>query len=650
MNGTPLRILCLEDNRLDGELIALRLQNDGVDHTIERVDTRESFAEAIATGTYDLILADYALPSFDGLSALRMVRSRHPDLPFIFVSGASGEDIAIEAVKSGATDYVLKQRLTRLTPVVRRAIREARERLERQATERTLHETERRLRLMVQYLRDIAIVFLDAGGHIVSWNAGAEVLTGHPEQEIIGRHIDVLFPEEGDGMGFAGEWLHRAGAGEEVQVEVRHVRTNGSAFWAEVLVASVQDAGRSVGGFVMIIRDVTERRTAQERATMARRMESTATVMGGMAHEFSNILNNVLGFSTLIKKYIHDHGRVLKYSQAIEQSVQRANQVTQRLVAFARVEERTPEPVALGPLVDEVTETLRTECPDTITIHKRCETGLPEITGVRAELRQALMNLCVNAREAIQAHAPAGGRGTITIEAMRVRINEAISPALAVPIGGECILLRVLDTGIGVRQEIADRIFDPFFTTKESGRGAGLGLSIVYTVIRGHRGTVLVDSTPGQGSAFSIYLPLHDPHRKEPGRNGDGAVPRSELILLVDDEQGMLEFGRDILLEHGYRVLTACDGNEALTIYGARHEEISAVILDLILPGLDGGQTYVAMKRFNKDIKAMFCTGYTSDQLISQLLQEEHLRAVRKPFKIDEFLAAVRECLDAPRS
>lgn len=650
MSDATLRILCLEDNRLDAELIALRLQNDGVWHKIDRVDTRDAFEEKLHSGEFDLVLADYALPSFDGLTALRMVRAKHPDMPFIFVSGASGEDIAIEAVKSGATDYVLKQRLTRLTPVVRRAVREARERLERQATERALQETERRHRSMVQYLRDLAIVFLDPGGHIASWNAGAEVLTGHPEQEIVGRHISVLFPEEADGMGSVADWLDRAGSGEEVQVEIRHTRTNGTSFWAEVLVASVRGAGQAVEGFVMIIRDVTERRLAQERALIARRMESTATVMGGIAHEFSNILNNVLGFTTIIKKYIHDHARVLKYSQAIEQSVQRANEVTQRLLAFARVEERTPERVAIGPLVDEVTESLRAECPDTLTIHKRSETGLPEITAVRAELRQALLNLCTNARDAILAHASAGGCGTITVEAARTRVTEHLAAALSLSVGDECVTLRVADTGVGIRQEIADRIFDPFFTTKESGRGAGLGLSIVYAVVRGHHGAVFVDSTPGQGSVFTVHLPVHDPHRRDAGRNGDGATPHAELILFVDDEDGVLEFGRDLLVEHGYRVLTAHDGPEALALYEQRSGEISMVILDLILPGMDGGQTYVAMKKINKNIKAMFCTGYTPDQLISSLLQEERLRAVRKPFRIDEFLSAVRECLDTPRS
>jgi PAS domain S-box-containing protein len=501
---------------------------------------------------------------------------------------------------------------------------------------------------MVQYLKDIAIVFLDPDGHVASWNAGAERIIGFAESGIMGRHIRTFVPDV-DGAGTAEDWLRRATAGEEVQVEVRQTRPNGTSFWAEILMASVCEAGSTVEGFVMIVRDVTERKIAYERSILARRMESTATVVGGLAHEFSNILNNVMGFATLIKKYIHDHGRVLKYSQAIEQSVRRGDEVTQRLLAFARIEERSPEPVAIGPLIDEVADRFRQECPESIVIQKKCDATLPDVTGVKAELEQALMNICLNARDAILLHAPSGGHGVVVLEAARGQVSEDLAPALLLPVGKECISLGITDTGMGIRQEIADKIFDPFFTTKEAGRGVGLGLSIVYAVIRGHHGVVLVDSTPGKGSTFRIYLPVHDPHRAERGRNGDSAGKHSELILLVDDEQGMLEFGRDILAEHGYRVMTARDGAEALAIYNEHHSEISLVILDLILPGMDGGQTYIAMKRINKNLKAMFCSGYTSDQIISSLLQEEHLRAVRKPFQIAEFLSVVRESLDAPR-
>jgi two-component system cell cycle sensor histidine kinase/response regulator CckA len=226
-------------------------------------------------------------------------------------------------------------------------------------------------------------------------------------------------------------------------------------------------------------------------------------------------------------------------------------------------------------------------------------------------------------------------------------VTEDLASTLMLRAGSACLLLRFTDTGIGIREEIADRIFDPFFTTKEPGHGTGLGLSIVYTIIRGHHGTVTVDSTVGRGSSFRIYLPAYDLTREQTPQNGNIKVPASaELVLLVDDEQPMLEFGRDILADHGYRVITATNGMEAIALYREHAKDVALVILDLIMPRMDGGQTYIELKKINTSVKAMFCTGYTSDEVISSLLQEEHLRAVRKPFQIEEFVGTVRAVLD----
>jgi len=394
--------------------------------------------------------------------------------------------------------------------------------------------------------------------------------------------------------------------------------------------------------------DRQKRREAENALARAQRMESMAAAVGGIAHEFSNILNNVLGFTGLVKKYSHDRAKILKYSQAIEQSVLRGDEVTQRLLAFAGSESRAAEPVAVRPLMEGIAAVLRKESPARVSVAENYDPELPDVLGVHRELHQALMNLCRNARDAILQNAPTGGRGTITLGALRTRITEDIAPSVFLPAGEECVTLCVTDDGIGIPGEIAERIFDPFFTTKESGRGAGLGLSIVYTIVRGHKGAIEVDSSPGKGSTFRILLPVYNPLRPAPEQNSQSQARNTEVILLVDDELPMLEFGRDILSDHGYQVLTASDGVEALDIYRQRSKEISLVILDLIMPRLDGGQTYMEMKKINASLKAMFCSGYTSDEVISSLLEEEHLRAVRKPFKITEFLEAVRETLDTP--
>ncbi len=401
------------------------------------------------------------------------------------------------------------------------------------------------------------------------------------------------------------------------------------------------------GWFVTIFEDVTDRVLMQGRLLRAQRMEGMATVVGGIAHEFSNILNNVLGFNTLTRKYAHDREKSLKYSRAIENSVLRGDEITRRLLAFTRVENRPQEPVDIAGLVEEVAERIQQELPANVLLLKRIDPGLPPVLGVRSELVQAAVNLCLNGRDAILQNPVTGGRGTITIDAERALVTEDLASTLMLRVGSPCLLLRITDTGIGIREEIADHIFDPFFTTKEPGCGTGLGLSIVYTIIRGHRGMITVDSNVGRGSTFRIHLPALDPRREQTHLDGSTGVPATaELILLVDDEQPMLEFGRDILADHGYRVITATNGAEAIARYREHANDVALVILDLIMPRMDGGQTYIELKKINTSVKAMFCTGYTSDEVISSLLQEEHLRAVRKPFQIEEFVGTVRDVLD----
>lgn len=492
------------------------------------------------------------------------------------------------------------------------------------------------------------VLLLRTDGTPLAWNRAFVDMVGVDEDQVFSLSFSRDLSAEAQQQTDFERLVLAAAAGEPQVVDWKMRRpADNSVFDVHIAFRGVRWETTPV--VVLTLRDRTDRTAVQERLVQAQRMESLATVVGGIAHEFNNILNNVLGFATLIKKYIHDHTKALKYSQAIEQSVQRGGEVTKRLLAFARMEDRAPEPVPMAPLLAEVAERIQRECPEDVTVVRRFPEVLPEVLGVRAELVQALLNLCLNARDAIIANAVLGGRGTLTIDAAPLRVSEELSPTLSLPPGEECLTIRIIDNGIGIRHEIADRIFDPFFTTKQRGHGTGLGLSIVYTIVRGHHGAVVVDSHVGKGSTFLVHLPVHDARRRQVLRNESPGARSTELILLVDDERGMLEFGRDVLVEHGYRVMTAADGREALELYRKHAAEISLVVLDLIMPQLDGGQTYLEMKRINRSVKAVFCSGYTSEGVIAALLEEEHLRSVRKPFQIEELLTAVRQTLDAPR-
>jgi len=281
--------------------------------------------------------------------------------------------------------------------------------------------------------------------------------------------------------------------------------------------------------------------------------------------------------------------------------------------------------------------------PPAIAVRKIVATGLPRVLGDRSELYQVLLNLCVNARDSMSGPVPDGGH-VLTIEAVTGNAAGTVSPELLPERGERSIELRVTDTGSGIPKGIRERIFEPFFTTKERGKGTGLGLSVAYNVVRNHRGTILVESEEGQGSTFRVFLP---PVPGEGGGpNGKGRRKTSEGVMIVDDEVVMLDLGRELLEEQGYTVFTAPNGQAALEIYRAHREKIDIVVLDLVMPGMDGGQVYLELKKLNPQIKAFFCTGYMSDRDITDLLAEEDLRAIQKPVRPDVLIKTIRDILD----
>ena len=416
-------------------------------------------------------------------------------------------------------------------------------------------------------------------------------------------------------------------------------------FDVEIFLRRLTLRGREA--ILAAVRDVSDRKRMQQQLFRAQRIDSISTVVGSIAHEFNNTLNNVLGFSNLIRKYIQDQTKVAKYSTAIEQSVMRSADLGNRLLAFARESKKESAPIDVGSLILELINISAKTLGASITIEKKIDPQLMRVVGDSNELSQALSNLMMNAKEAIALREQPTSPGTIFVAADNSLVSENLAPKLMLPAGSPCIVLRISDNGVGIPEEIVERIFDPFFTTKERGRGAGLGLSIVFSTVRSHRGTITVDSEVGKGTTIQIYIPALDPKRIADDRidNILKAKKGIDTILLVDDESAMREIGTDILEGSGFKVLTAADGLEAVDIYRKKSKEIALVILDLVMPKMDGGQTFLELKKINPKVKSIFCTGFASDAIITQLLAEEHIPAVQKPFRQEEFLHMVQETL-----
>jgi CheY-like chemotaxis protein len=304
----------------------------------------------------------------------------------------------------------------------------------------------------------------------------------------------------------------------------------------------------------------------------------------------------------------------------------------------------------VGNVIEEVASLCRETFPKNIAVARVVDEPLDPVIGDHGELYQVLLNLCLNGRDAILARGNLSG-GKLSIEAHNATIGQYVNAQMFEADVTSCIEIRVTDNGIGIPRAIRDRIFDPFFTTKERGRGTGLGLSVVYTIVRSHHGVMEVESEEGVGSTFRVFLPSRKGNVMQMGSPEPEPMilTGKESIMIVDDEESMQELGRELLEEQGYRVIIAGNGHEALELYRDRVKEIDLVILDLVMPGMDGGQTFLELKKINPGIRAFFCTGFMPDQVITALLEEERLRAIQKPFDPQTFLRIVRQVLDESR-
>lgn len=507
----------------------------------------------------------------------------------------------------------------------------------RKESEKALRESEERYRQFFE--DDLTGDFISTvDGRILSCNpAFARIYGFESVEEVLRTNADSLYPARDDRENFLK--LLREKRKLEYHEEVA-TRRDGKTIYLvsnEIGIFNERDELVQIKGYIF---DDTERRLLEEQLRQSQKMESIGTLAGGIAHDFNNILNNILGFVMQLKKYSLDPVKVMKYSETIEKSASRGAELSAHLLSVSRRKKREETEFDVGALLNEITNLCSETFPRSVTITKILEDNLLPVKGDRGSLYQVMLNLTVNARDAM----PNGG--TLTIEARNRRVGQEVNSRLFPTNSSRCIEIKVSDTGSGMSEAVREKIFDPFFTTKEQGKGTGLGLSIVYNIVKEHRGSIIVESEEGAGSAFTVYLPAVEPPivHKSPS-DTDAATSHGELVLLVDDEEMMQELGKELLEDNGFKVLIAKDGVEAVEFYRERGKEISLVILDLVMPRMDGGQTYMELKKLNNNVKAFFCSGFTSDKVITQLLEEEHLQAIKKPFHPTDFINMVQATL-----
>jgi PAS domain S-box-containing protein len=670
----PVRILLLEDSDIDADLIEQHLARELNAFSVTRAADREAFVKALDEGGIDLILSDYALPAFDGLSALVLALEEAPDTPFIFVSGVLGEEFATEALKRGATDYVLKQRLVRLPASVLRALQESRERAERRRAEILLRDSMEALTRNEEWLR----LALEAG-ELGSWEE--DLVRGEARRspryfEILGVSApDQLFSledqramvvEQDRPLFDAAIAEARAGAASW-RFECRIRRPDGELRWIESRGRAVTALDGAPARMIGIVADITDRKAAalaleqavQERtaqladankalkgqieererveATLRQmqRLEAVGQLTSGVAHDFNNLLTVILGNIDFIARGISDPKQSARLTH-VRQAAERGAKLTAQLLAFSRRQRLEPKPLDLNQTVAGMGDLLRSTMGGSVRLETVLKPGLWPALVDPTQIELVILNLAINARDAMQVG------GALTIETANVVLKDEPRRPEEPP-KGEYVMVSVTDTGSGMPAEVLERAFEPFFTTKDIGKGSGLGLSQVLGFAQQSGGGVRIDTREGEGASIKVYLP----RAAAAGGAGEGVdegqpdLPgldaRRSTILVVDDDSLVREITTAMLEDLGYGVVEAGSGMAALDeLRGER--EFDLLLVDFAMPGMNGAEVAQKALALRPDLPVLFVTGYADFAALKAVGED---RVVQKPFQHDELAQKV---------
>lgn len=761
---TPLlRILIVEDSE-DDMLLILRVLRRS-DYTLDylRVETASEMNIALDRQPWDIVIADYTLPSFSAPEALRILQNRKLDLPFIIVSGTIGEDIAVAAMKAGVHDYLIKGHLTRLIPAVERELREAEERRKRHSAEQALQEASDVLREytdeleelynhapcgyhsldkngffirindtelhMLGYQRDEvigkkkfsdlltaesletfqanfplfqqrkwvrdlefqmirkdgtilsvslsatatvdsegnylmsrsvvldiserlqaehkireqaalldvatdAIFVQDLKNHILFWNKGAEHLYGWEAAEVVGKNATELLYKSGETLTQFEAMEATLSQNGQWQGELSQITKKGKTIIVESRWTMVRDRTNSPKFILTVNTDITEKKQLEAQFLRAQRLESLGTLASGIAHDFNNILTPILAAAQLLPLKISNlDERNQHLLKLIEDSAKRGADLVKQILSFTRGVEGKRISVQIEYLLSEVVQVCRQTFPKNIEISINIPTTkLWMVSADVTQLHQVFMNLCVNARDAMLN----GGNLSLCaehqfIDAAYARIDLEVHTGLYV-------VITVSDNGMGIPPELIERIFDPFFTTKELGKGTGLGLSTVLGIVKNHGGFIKVYSEVGCGTQFKVHLPAVKDTEIKRSEELEFLIGDNQLILVVDDEVLIQQVTKTSLEDHNYRTLLASDGIEAIALYADYKDDISVVLMDIMMPSLDGLTAIRTLHKLNPEIKVIATSGLASKNQITKEIDIGVQAFLPKPYTVKELL------------
>lgn len=659
----PLRVLIVEDSE-DDMLLMLRELRRG-DYAVDfvRVETSDAMQSALAEKPWDIVIADYSLPSFSAPKALQLLQDLNLDLPFIIVSGKIGEETAVAAMKAGAHDYLIKGNLTRLVPAVARELREVMERQKRHSAEQALRGSEERYRLLFESNPKPMWVFDPETSAFLAVNRAAIAHYGYSKDEFLSMTLaDLRLPEGSPALHPALHPKSPEGQADAAPLDTelsdiacsamaveKHLKRDRTLIDVELVAHTFSFLGKPTS--LVLVNDITDKKQLEAQLLRVQRLESLGILASGIAHDFNNVLTPILAASQLLPLMLPNlNEKNRELLKLIEESTKRGANLVNQILSFARGVEGERVSLPIQPVLLEVLQVVEQTFPKNVEIDSHFLAQNAQNTwsvfADATQLHQVFMNLCVNARDAM----PAGGKLTLSVE--KQRVNEADARRNLEAQVGAYIVITVADTGTGISDELLERIFDPFFTTKEQGKGTGLGLSTVLGIVKDHDGFVQVESKVGQGTLFRVFLPAvatAEPSEREPL---NCLTANHELILIVDDEPLIRQVAQTMLESHNYKTLCASNGLEAIALYkqhqNKQHQnqnEIKAVLLDMMMPSMDGIALLKELQQLNPSVRAVAMSGLMSNSQIPEDVSNSVKAFLSKPYTTQALLNALQKAL-----